>query len=285
MSNSIRLSISGRSAETDAPTVEDLLAQIGDYFDILRGVEKALADDGANEIDWRVTDASKRSPLELEMTPFPRQHGMDIEQRAQLVSEHTAQGLALLCTKAERPRYFTEPVLETAERMFRRVSNGLGLTKITYGAGLPTIEINPLMGRSATANVNAVRKPKEKPYREIGSIEGSLQRVERDGYGRPLLFVKLRIDGDTVKCIARGEAKADVERHEIGDIWKNQRVRVFGMIHYKSIGRITQIESDSVQFLRGRHELPSADDIIDSDFTGGLGTEEYLERLRSGELS
>lgn len=285
MTNPIRFAISGRNAETDAPTVEDLLDQVGDYFGILRGVEEALADDGASEIDWRVTDASKHSPLELEMTPFPRRHGVDIEQRAQLVRERTAQGLALLITRAERPRYFTEPVLEKAERLFRRVTNGLCLTKIDYGADVPAIEINPMQGRSAAANVGAVRKPKEKPYREIGSVEGILRRVERDGYGRSLLFIKRRIDGETVKCIVRDEAEAEVEHHEIGEVWENQRVRVFGTIHYKSLGRITQVESDRVQFLRKRGELPNADDIIDPNFTNGLGSEDYLERLRNGELS
>jgi len=66
----------------------------------------------------------------------------------------------------------------------------------------------------------AVRKPKEKPYREIGSIEGTMYGVERDGYGRPLLWVKLRLSGETIKCIARGSAQTEVEHHEIADIWK-----------------------------------------------------------------
>ena len=33
-----------------------------------------------------------------------------------------------------------------------------------------------------------------------------------------------------------------------------------------------------------QRELPSVDDILDEDFTGGLRTEEYLERLRNGQL-
>ena len=35
---------------------------------------------------------------------------------------------------------------------------------------------------------------------------------------------------------------------------------------------------------RPHRELPSVDDILDEDFTGGLRTEEYLERLRNGQL-
>jgi hypothetical protein len=187
--------------------------------------------------------------------------------------------------RPERPSYFTEPVLEKAERLFERVTNGLSLTKIEFGDDLPSIEITPSEAKLAARNITAVRKPKEKPYREIGSLEGALQRVERDGYGRPLLYVKLRVSGETVKCITGGSAQSEVERHEIADIWKNKRVRVFGTIYYKALGQITQVEADAVQFLRPREELPRANDIIDENFTGGLKSEEYLERLRSGNLS
>jgi hypothetical protein len=175
--------------------------------------------------------------------------------------------------------------LEKAEKLFERVTNGLSLTKIEFGDGLPTIEITPSGAKLAARNIAVVRKAKEKPYREIGSVEGTLQRVERDGYGRPLLYVKLRVSGETIKCIARGGAQSEVENHEIADIWENKRVRIFGTIYYKALGEIMQIESDAVQFLRPREELPCASEIVDENFTGGLKSEEYLERLRNGNLS
>jgi hypothetical protein len=285
MTDPIRFTISGHSAETDAPTVEDLVAQIGDWFSILRGVEEAVAEDSAHQIEWRVTSASKSSPLAFELTAFPRRHGMNIEHRAHEVKEHVAAGLSLLRSKAERPSYFTEPVLEKAGKLFERVTNGLNLTKIEFGDHLPPIEITPANARTAATNVTSVRKPKEKPYREIGSIEGTLQRVERDGYGRPLLYVKLRLDGEIVKCVARDGARSEVERHEISDIWKNRRVRVFGVIYYRALGYITQLDADAVHFLRAKEELPRPGDIVDVNFTGGLKSEEYLERLRNGGLS
>jgi hypothetical protein len=285
MSKPIRLTVRGQNADTDAPTVEDLLAQVGDWFDILQGVEKAIAEDGASELEWRVTGASKASPLAFELTPFARQRGMDIEQRARVVKEHTSAGIRALRDKAERPSYFTEPVLEKAESMFERVTNGLDLTTIDFGDEFPAIEITPTDAKTAAGNVLAVRKPKDKPYQEIGSIEGTLQSAELDGYRRALLHVKLRINGETVKCIVPEIGQADVERHSIGDVWKSQRVRVLGTIYYKSLGRITQVIADVVQFLSAPGELPSASDIVDENFTGGLRSEDYLEKLRNGELS
>ena len=62
-------------------------------------------------------------------------------------------------------------------------------------------------------------------------------------------WVKLRVSGDTIKCVARGSAQTEVEHHEIADIWKNRRVRVIGTIYYKALGQITQVECDAAQFL------------------------------------
>ena len=91
-------------------------------------------------------------------------------------------------------------------------------------------------------------------------------------------------DEDTADAFIIAATQA-IEHHEIADIWKNKRVRVFGTIYYKALGQIFQVESDAVQFLRPREELPRPGEIVDEDFTGGLRSEEYLERLRNGNLS
>jgi hypothetical protein len=211
MSDPIRLTIRGRGAETDAPTVEDLLGQISDWMAILRGVEEAIAEDGSTEIEWRVTGAGKSSPLAFELMPFPRRHGMNIEGRTGGVKEHVSRGLQLLRSRSERPSYFTDPVLEKAERLFQRLTNGLDLTTTDFGDGFPRVEIARDDARIRAANTLAVRAPKDKPYREIGSVEGALQPVERDGCGRPVLYVRLRLDGETVVCLARGDAENEAE--------------------------------------------------------------------------
>ena len=61
MSKKIKLSVSGRGSETDAPTIEDFLGQVRDYFEVLSQVEETLAGDGESAIEWRITGASKNS--------------------------------------------------------------------------------------------------------------------------------------------------------------------------------------------------------------------------------
>ena len=45
------------------------------------------------------------------------------------------------------------------------------------------------------------------------------------------------------------------------------------------------MEVETVRFFKPRQYLPQIDDIIDENFTGGLTSEAYLERLRIGTLA
>lgn len=281
MGRMFKIRISGSGAGTDAPSVEDLLDQVRDYLEILHGVEEAVAEDGALAIDWRIVDASRNSPLALECQAFPRNYAVNIDRRAELVMSCTAKGFQLLQTTAERPEYFTDKVLTKVRGIFDRVTNGLNLTEVDSGEGLPPILITPVNARWAAANTDRVLKPVSKPYREFSSVEGYFQGVERDGFGRKLLFVRHRVTGDTIKCIVSGNALAEVERQQIAKVFHNRRVQVTGMLHFKSLGRLSQVEANEVRFLRSRSELPQVNDIIDRDFTGGMTSEDYIERQRS----
>jgi hypothetical protein len=279
MARTIKLSIRARGV-TDSPTVGDLLDQLRDYFAILEGIEEAIAEDGRHAIDWRITNASKASPLTIEATPFARDYGVDIENRSEAVTRHAAIGLAALQTTAERPAFFTDRVLQRAEKMFERVTNGLDTTFIDMGIGLPVIDLTPGKARIAASNVRNALTPKAKPYNELGSIEGYAQSIERDGFGRRILWVRYRLTGEKIKCLVSGEAEKQLENHQIKDVWRYRRVQIYGMLHYRGLGDLREVEAIRIRFLRDRNELPTVDDIIDPHFTGGLSTEEYLARLR-----
>lgn len=282
MTRKIKLSIRARGV-TDSPTVEDLLAQLRDYFEILEGVEEAIAEDGRRAMEWRVINANKESPLTIEAAAFPKDFGVNIDRRAELVTQHTALGLDALSKTGERPSYFTDAVLLRAEKMFERVTNGLDETVIDYGVGLPRLDITPAVARVAASHARSAMTPKAAPYKELGSIEGHAQSIERDGFGRRILYVRYRLNGETIKCLVSGEAERELENHQIKDVWRYRRVQVYGMLHYRGVGVLREIEAIRVRFLRDSNELPTVNDIIDPNFTGGLRSEDYLARLRNGE--
>ncbi|MBS7702701.1 hypothetical protein [Chelatococcus asaccharovorans] len=285
MTRTIKLKILGRGVDTDAPTVDDLLDQVRDYFEILRGVEQAVAEDGSSAIEWRIVSASMNSPLALEAGAFPRQFAMNVDHRAKVVITHAANGLNALQTSSKRPPFFSEKALARAERFFERVTNGLSETAVEYGLGLPPTTLNRDNATSAAANVKAILKPQAKPYREIGSIEAVAHGFDRDGWGHPILKVRHRLTGDDINCRVAGRALEAVEARQVGDIWSSCRVQLFGTIYYKTLGRISRMDAQEIRFLRGRFELPTLDDVVDERFTGGLLSEDYLERMHNGKLS
>jgi hypothetical protein len=285
MTTVVTFKISGRGAETDAPTVDDWLEQIADYLDILRGVERALAEDGQGAIDWRVLNASKTSPLSVQIGAFPTTYATNIDERVGLVVRHTAAGLHALERVPERPIYFNDYVLGKVEQVFERVTNGLALSEIDFGAAAPPLVITPSIAVGAAKNARLAKAPPDRPYKELGAIEGYFDSVGKDGYGHRLLWIRHRLTGNTIKCTLDGPALESIGHHEIHEVFRGRRLLVIGTIYYKSLGHISQIQADQVRFFPAAGELPGVDDILDKNFTGGLSSEEYLDRLRDGKLS
>jgi hypothetical protein len=284
MVRTIKMVIKARGPSA-APTVDDLLDQVRDYFEILKGVEEAVAEDGSQAIEWRVTKASTASPISIEATAFARDYGVNVDQRAEIVTRQTAFGLRQLQSTGDRPSYFTNKVLVHAERLFGRITNGLEQTTVDSGPDLPALDLTSDAARRAATNTRHILVPKNQPYREQGSVEGYANSIERDGWGRPLLWIRHRLTGEPVKCLVSGDAITELENRQIRDVWRNRRVQVYGILYYRGLGQLVQIDAISIRFLRQRGELPDIDDILDENFTGGLPSEEYLTRLRDGNLS
>jgi hypothetical protein len=285
MGRVVRITISGRGAGTDAPSVEDMLNQIRDYLDVLKSVEEAISGNGRLAIDWRVVDAKKASPLEFALEAFPIEYAVNIDRRATEVARATATGFVALQQHAERPPYFTDRALERAAQMFKRVANGLDLSDINFGDDLPRVVINDSTARHAARNTSAILTPSERPYKEFGSVEGLNRGVFRDAKNRRILVITHRITGKRIKCVLRGIALEKIEEHQISDVLRGRRVLVIGTIHYSGPGKVGHVDAVDLEFPRPKRELPNADDIIDENFTGGLRTEDYLERLRNGSLN
>ena len=285
MSRKVKIRIRGSGGDTDAPTVDDLADQLRDYFSLLQEVEQAIADDGQGAIVWRVVHAVTASPITFTVEAFPRQFAVNVDSRATYVVERTFSGVIKLQDTAERPPFFTDSALGIAKRLFERVTNGLDRTDFELDDGTSLVSLTPTIARAASQNVRAILEPVAKPYKEFGSVEGYFQNVGQDGYGRRVLWVRTHLTGDEVKCFVAGEAEKQLAHCEIGDVWKRRRLEVVGLLHFRGPGRIAHVDAHRLRFFRTRDELPSTDDILDENFTGGLATEDYLERLRDGRLS
>lgn len=262
-----------------------MLDQLRDYLDILKGVEEAVAEDGKRAVDWRIVNASRNNPLSFEFEAFPHDFAVNIDRRAESVVNATATGMYALQTQSERPPYFNDKVLAQTERFFKRLTNGIDQAVVDYGGDLPTLSLTPQIVAPATKNIETILAPDSKLYVEIGSVEVFVLGVSVGGWGKRLLSVRSRLTGDEFDRTVSDEAANEIEARQIGDIWRNLRAELRGKIHYRSLGRIKKVEAQGIRFFRPRDDLPDIGDIRDENFTGGPQSEDFLERVRRGELS
>ena len=283
MAQPIKITVKGANAECeDAPTVEDLLSQIQDFVLILRGVERAVAEGSREELVWRVTNATTNSPITFEVTPFPKAYGVNIDRRAAEVVGATARGLMQIAEGRERPPYFTNDVMSKAEQINARVSNGLSETKIDFSKyeDVNQVNVTPDVAKHTINHIAEIREPAPVKHRELGSVEGFIARVELDGFGRPLVWIRSRLDNQFIKCVSNGSALDRIGHYELAEVLKGMRVRVFGIIHYRNIEQVENIEVESVQVFAADQDLPDSDSIVSPDFTSGVESSAYLEALR-----
>jgi hypothetical protein len=175
--------------------------------------------------------------------------------------------------------------LRRAGKTFERVTNGLDLSDIDFGEGMPPVRVTAEVARYAVKNTATILAPRERPYKEFGTIEGLNRGVFRDAKGRRILHITHRMTGKRIRCVLGGAALDKIEEHLIGEVLRGRRVRVIGLIYYTDLGKVGHVEAVDLEFPRPRAELPNADEIVDENFTGGLPTQEYLERLRNGSLN
>ncbi len=199
-----------------------------------------------------------------------------------MVQNVVRKGFSALAAGEVRPAYFTDDVLPSAQRIYGRVLNGLAETTIDFenDEDAPPVEISRDTARIVT-NAAAAAKPTRVAYRELGSIEGFISNAERDGYGRGILRFRSRLDGSMIKAVASGEAFKQLEKFRLGEVWDGVRVRVYGVLRYRDLGELESMDATGIEIL-DQVELPSFEDIIDPDFTGGQKTEDFLEAIRYG---
>ena len=284
MAEPIKITVKGTDVGgQDAPTVEDLVSQIQDLIVVLHGVEEAISENGAKEIVWRVTNVTRNSPISFEITPFPKNHAMNIDRRAEKVVTSTAKGMNLLATGRDRPAYFSEMVIDKVEKVYERVTNGLAATAIDFSNYLdaPTLEIDKSTSRTVVSEIRAHRLPKAAPHKELGSVEGTISRVELDGFGRPIIWLRSRLDGQIIKCVATGGALDRIGHYEVGEVLQGMRVSVNGTIHYKDLELISTVDVEGVHVFPDDTELPDYHDVVSPGFTRGMEACAFLEALRS----
>ena len=141
-------------------------------------------------------------------------------------------------------------------------------------SNLDTEKVAPLQGMM-------VKLPEMRPYRELGSVEGLVKTVGCDGYGRPIVTITTRLDGQDVKCIASDAGLDKIAHLAVSKVIRGLRVRIHGVLFYKTPAFLGHIEVDRTELFLAEDELPNIDELIDKEFTGGLSSVEFIKQVRA----
>ncbi len=278
----VQLKISGKGRD-DAPLLEDLVGQIEDFFAMIDGIAAAIDPDHGRQYDWEVVGLSKQSPATITVVATARP---DFPNGAQIANEarrYATAGLWQLRRSNQRPRYFDDNILDAAERFTQRVGRRVRQTEIV-GDAHQTLKIRPETAVKTQRHIIEARETlSSTQYKELGSLEGQIERIGTDGWGRPYIVIKNRVTLKEVKCFLKGEALRALEEEPVAEVlWRNRRVSAFGELAFRNLGILSQAYIDRLEFAISEAGLPDLKELIDRDYTNGLSSADYIERVRSG---
>jgi len=118
-------------------------------------------------------------------------------------------------------------------------------------------------------------------HREIGSVEGYIKTVGRDGFGRPILTLTTRVDSNDIKCVSSDGGLDKIGHLEVSKVIQGLRIRAHGLLLYKSPELLERVEVERVEVFEHEDKLPRLRELIDHEFTGGIEGVEFI-RLRRG---
>ena len=257
------------------------MRQVLDYFDL-------LSDQGVPSVVWNLTFASTNSPFTAEGTP------VDLRTKAPaygLVAGHVLRverGLRRMASGEALDNDFPAEKKEIAQRLLKRNLNGIGLTRINLNDSVAPVEIHQENARRAldlmqgTGNVVYDYLFGSFARKEVGSIEGRIVDLGTD-YEEPKITIKEHRTGREIACRISKDAHDEIAGMlTAGDVWQHRRVRVRGVLNFDPTGRLVRVFDGRIAYI-DPHKT-AAIDLHDPDFTGGLPSYEYLDRMREDRL-
>jgi hypothetical protein len=210
------------------------------FFELAQNVASEFASD-RSDVKWTVAVREGSAIIEL------RPHSPTLPpERLQGVVGAIENGLKdLERGEKKRPEFFTDQALLNAKKLAKVAGEQLFVSVKT-----------PRTERRVSSQVVAtVDKHLEPTYKDFGTLEGTLQIVSAADAGLEFRLLD-PILGLRIRCIVNEE----MEQRVLGAFRK--RVRVWGLIRYRSDGTPVSIQVENFEVMRLNSDLPTIDDII-----------------------
>ncbi len=178
---------------------------------------------------------------------------------------------------------------DSTKKILERNTNGIESTifVMPHSDQLHEIKINP---DSAKRGLRMLKLPPDSIYAsifrsgkrmELGSVECPIIAVGKY-YGKPALKIEHRsLDHEIWCCLSEDEGRKWETEMTATHVWKGSRVTVHGELTYGENGKLQKVSNGRVEIMKS--STVSLEDLFDPDFTGGLSSREYLDKLHRGD--
>lgn len=242
----------------DAPSVSTLLQQVQDFAKFFKVVETEVSTETDQQIDWRVTATSMKSPFTIHIAPYVRLRGEEpVRDLARYTVEVAATSLHGIATGTAKslPDLPQEAIL-CLERMCYRVTKNL-LIKWTidfseFELEHPNIDVhifnvNSTNSTTLASKLRSIRKQKSLESTSPGEIVGEIVGTYFSKRGDSILRVRTRDSARIVRCrIDHDLPLGDFGKSTISNLQRGAQVSVYGLIRRDSHGKITDVEVDQI---------------------------------------
>jgi hypothetical protein len=279
----VKVTVQASAEHPDVLDIRDAMQQVLDFFDMLSG------DDDRDTLAWNITYAATNSPFTAEAEAVSVNSDVDITPIANARISETSKYLSDLRTGIRPSKPLTKRRRLAARKVFTRNIQAVGKTTVQFSLPTaPEIILTPTTAQAALTASQIQELPEvkyladDRERQEYGSVEGRIVDVSSD-YNHPAIRIEERKSGREINCrVGQEVIDAIAKATSLKDVWEHRRVKVRGLIAFDSSGQITRVYAKSVTPIMPRSM--TLKDIEDRDFTEGLNTEDYLEKLREGEL-
>jgi len=272
---SVKISITPSQSESGRLSIQDTMRQVWDFFDL-------LSDENTEYIEWVLEGASYSSPFVVTAQPIDKRTNRIATEIVSPNLRDIAQVMQNLSSNQPSQINLDDKKLKTVEQLLERNINGIEKTQYDFGHGIEPVVMDQ---NHAKACLKQLCGPNELDQlmatfagQGFGSIGGSLIQVGTHR-NKPAIRVKEFNTGNKIWCQVDQQTLAEVEEKiRAKDVWTEQDILIQGMLCFNDRGKIIQIVDGSVTYLSRRKV--SLQDLHDPDFSEGLPSEEYINRLR-----
>ncbi|MDG4898790.1 hypothetical protein P9272_35480 [Mesorhizobium sp. WSM4976] len=277
----VKITIQPSAEHPGVLDVKDAMQQVLDFFE-------ALVDESdAGVVVWNLTFAGTNSPFTAEAEAVSLNPAVNVEPIARARAAETAKFLDDVSHGRRPAGDLGKRRKDLMKRLLKRNTNGIGRTVAKFGSLLPhPITVTP---KVATAALEVIEEqdsdafdlyPQKRKRIEIGSVEGSLVDVCTDR-NKPAIRIRERKTDREIVCRVDQATQDEIAGSaNFLDVWEHRRVVVRGRLYFDDDGKLTRVDATSIRRIVPRQM--TIRDIEDPNFTEGVSTAEFIDKLREG---